>query len=154
MQIISLQYISIYLSSVSSGVSTTAIVAAAVISGPAVLIGETVGTLSVPAVPRSPVSVQSVVDITEPVAPLHTLPGHGVGSLRRTKEEEFCLQTLCPTEGLTLRVSATFRRRGPEEESIGETDKQGNNQDRSGNHTCCLIVCLVGVLWLLLELPM
>merc|ERR1712141_598708 len=145
MQIISLQYISIYLSSVRSGVSTTAIVAAAVISGPAVLRGETVGTLSVPAVPRSPVSVQSVVDITEQVAPLHTLPGHRVGSLRRTKEEEFCLQTLSPTEGLTLGVSATFRGRGPEEESIGDTDKQGDNQDRSGHHTCWMIVMIVVV---------
>ena len=59
---------------------------------------------------HSSVLILLTVDITEPVAPLHTLPGHRVGSLRRTKEEEFCLQTLCPTEGLTLRVSATFRR--------------------------------------------
>merc|ERR1719219_2633771 len=138
-------YIYIYLSSVRSGVSTTAIVAAAVISGPAVLRGETVGTLSVSAVPRSPASVQSVVDITEQVVSLHTLPGHGVGSLRRTEEEEFCLETLSSTKRLTLGVSATFRGRGPEEESIGDTDKQGDNQDHSGHHTCWvmdMIVCL------------
>ena len=48
------------------------------------------------------------VDIAEEVVSLQTLAGQGVGSGLSTEEQQFSLQTLCPTKALTVRVLATF----------------------------------------------
>ena len=48
------------------------------------------------------------VDVAGEVGSLHTLPGHRVGSLRRTEEQEVSLQTPSSAECLTLGVSATL----------------------------------------------
>ena len=48
------------------------------------------------------------LDITEEVVSLHALPRNGIRSRLSAEDQQFSLQTLCPTKGPTVRVSATF----------------------------------------------